>query len=216
MDNLHFPEIFDGRVMGFFTGKGIGLDVGHITGRRAFIPAHRGGAAVRVLEEGIGTRADAIVTARRDVLLGVRAADSVPILLYDGSRAIAAMCAGWESTAKGLLKLTVEEMARRFGSDPAQVLVAIGPALKWCCNEVNAEAANAVRGATGRGQYLRRAGGRQMLDLQRASVQQALSVGVEKKNISVVEECTHCMSWKYHSRRAGSRAGWQGGFIGFP
>jgi copper oxidase (laccase) domain-containing protein len=117
----------------------------------------------------------------------------------------------------------VKKMSEKFDSRPGDILLAVGPAIKWCCYEVGDEVVRAVKKSTGEDKYYHRTdGGRHFIDLQTLNVQQALSTGIKGKNISMVEECTHCTPGKYHSyrksqesadRQGGDR---QGGFIGFP
>src|SRR5436190_8067133 len=78
-------------------------------------------------------RADGLVSDRPDVALVVRAADCVPLLVGDArTRAVAAVHAGWRGTAARVAVAAVEAMAREFGSQPEDVVVAIGPAIGPC------------------------------------------------------------------------------------
>jgi YfiH family protein len=219
MDSMTFPEIFEGHVMGFFTDRRLGVDVEPLTGRKVYFPTQSHSDTVKVLASGLRpAKADAVITCRRDILLGVKTADCVPILLHDWNMSvIGAVHAGWKGTAKGILKKTIKKMKEKFNSRPGDILVAIGPAIKWCCYEVGEDVAKAVARATGDGDYCRTVKGKHLLDLQSSNIRQAIAMGINERNISLLEECTHCSSGKYHSyRQARGEAGRQGGFIGFP
>lgn len=73
---------------------------------------------------------DAFVTDLPGVAIGVRTADCVPILLYDPvHRVIAAVHSGWKGTVLKISKSTVTFLGERFGTDPADLQAAIGPAI---------------------------------------------------------------------------------------
>ena len=83
---------------------------------------------------------DASFTNARGLLLGVQTADCVPILLVDPKkRAVAAIHAGWRGTLARIALKTVGHMRMRFGSNPADILAALGPAIGGCCYEVGTE-----------------------------------------------------------------------------
>jgi YfiH family protein len=72
-------------------------------------------------------RADALVTDRPGVALGVLSADCVPILLADAqARVIGAAHAGWKGAKAGVAEATVRAMTR-LGADPGRIAAAIGP-----------------------------------------------------------------------------------------
>jgi hypothetical protein len=159
---------------------------------------------------------DAVITSRTDLLIGVRVADCVPLLLFDRKRrVIGAVHAGWRGTAAGILTKTIAAMEAGFLSSPGDLLVAVGPAIRWCCYGVGSEVAEAVEKATGKGEYLRMQGDAYCLDLPAANRQQALSAGVPEGNIWLSPECTSCLPEKYFSYRfSRGGTGRQYGLIG--
>ncbi|GAA3761482.1 peptidoglycan editing factor PgeF [Terriglobus aquaticus] len=73
---------------------------------------------------------DALMTDVPGILLTVQAADCTPVLLFDPVRgAIAAIHAGWRGTLARIVERAVGTMRLRYGSDPADVLAAIGPSV---------------------------------------------------------------------------------------
>ncbi len=71
---------------------------------------------------------DAIVSNQPGLALAVMVADCVPILVVDPvAGAAAAIHAGWRGTCARVAARTIEIMQREFGSDPANLLAAIGP-----------------------------------------------------------------------------------------
>lgn len=85
---------------------------------------------------------DALLTRDPGVLLVVQTADCVPILFADAkNRAIAAIHSGWRGTLARIAVKTLGRMKMEFGTEPEDVIAAIGPAIGRCCYEVGSEVA---------------------------------------------------------------------------
>jgi YfiH family protein len=209
-------------VKAFFTGKRPGVDLSRIaeitsvSTQSIYLPIQKHTDKVLPLDSFEPRIGDAVITDRKGVVIGVQGADCVPILLYDRrTLATGAVHAGWRGTAAELLRKTIEAMAGRFSSSPSDIAIAIGPGIRWCCYGVGHEVIDAVRKATGEGDYFRIAGEKYCLDLPTANRYQAISMGVGAENIWMSDECTFCLPQKYYSYRfAKGPAGRQGGFIG--
>ncbi|HEX4111100.1 MAG TPA: peptidoglycan editing factor PgeF [Stellaceae bacterium] len=84
-------------------------------------------------------RADALVTRRRGVALGILTADCVPVLFADADAGIiGAAHAGWRGAVGGVLDATVRAMVA-LGARPARIHAGIGPAIAQASYEVGAE-----------------------------------------------------------------------------
>ena len=85
---------------------------------------------------------DALVTNTKNSALTIKTADCFPILIADPvHRAVGAVHSGWRGTLLGILPGTIREMRRRFQSDPARLLFALGPGIRECCFEVGEDVA---------------------------------------------------------------------------
>lgn len=83
-------------------------------------------------------RADAMVTDRPGVLLGVVTADCAPVLLADREAGvIGAAHAGWRGAHGGVIENAVREM-ERLGARAGRIASAIGPAIAQPSYEVDA------------------------------------------------------------------------------
>jgi hypothetical protein len=162
-------------------------------------------------------QADAMWTERAGVLLGVAAADCVPILVADPSSGrIGVAHAGWQGTrlrvAQGLVRAMVGAGSRASG-----LVASLGPSIGPCCYAIDASRAEELR-ASGQGAHLREGqGGTIVLDLWSANVAQVRDLGVE--SIEVAGICTRSGGhdlWSYRGRDADGRYGTQLGFIGRP
>jgi YfiH family protein len=158
--------------------------------------------------------ADAIVSDDPSVALVVRVADCAPILLADVSTgAVGAIHAGWRSTMHRIADAAVATMRIRFGTNPIDLVAAIGPSLGVCCGEMGDEVVDAFRTAGHDSTALERwftqePGRRPHFDLWRANRDQLQHAGVPPSSIHVSGLCTRNHPDIFHSyRAAGLEAG---------
>jgi YfiH family protein len=161
-------------------------------------------------------KGDASITHRPGLLLAVQTADCVPILLVDPKkRAIAAIHAGWRGTLARIAAKTIGALQMQFGTNPRDLLAAIGPSIGPCCYEVGTEVATQFLSQfpdaptyfdefrTGDEpnpiQWLNMMPpGHQpppkgvLLDLRKANRSQLLVAGLRLQNIHTIELCTAC------------------------
>jgi YfiH family protein len=84
-------------------------------------------------------RADAMVTTRPGIALGILTADCAPVLFADRkSRVVGAAHAGWRGAITGVLDATVAAMAKH-GARPESMVAAIGPCIAQASYEVGPE-----------------------------------------------------------------------------
>jgi len=110
------------------------------------------GVAVAVCDGPWESRpvADALVTARPGLLLGVVTADCGPVLFADARAGIVgAAHAGWRGAVAGVLEATLEAM-RALGA--RQITAVVGPCIGQPSYEVGADLRDAVLAETGEGE----------------------------------------------------------------
>lgn len=74
--------------------------------------------------------ADALITQEPSLALTVFSADCGILLLYDPvHQAAGALHAGWRGCAGGIVEKTVRAMESHFGTNPAELLAAVGPCI---------------------------------------------------------------------------------------
>jgi YfiH family protein len=159
--------------------------------------------------------ADALWTDRGGVLLGIAAADCVPILVADPAAGrIGAAHAGWQGTRLRVAQALVRALVGA-GSRASAIVASIGPSIGPCCYTIDSGRAELIR-ASGQGGYLREAeAGVVVFDLWAASVAQLRDLGVESIEVSRI--CTRSGGqdlWSYRGRDLDWRYGTQLGFIG--
>jgi hypothetical protein len=169
--------------------------------------------------EVAGTEGDGLLTRDPGVVVAVWTADCLPVLMLDPVRlVVAAIHSGWRGTALRIAGKAVRRMAEEFGTDPADVLAAVGPGAGPCCYEVDepvlARLAEVYPGAAAsfaspRGE------GRALLDLGAAVRWDLKETGVPAENVTVVDQCTVCQpEWFFSYRREGRNAGRLAALIG--
>ncbi len=147
--------------------------------------------------------ADALISDDPSVALAIRVADCSPVLLADRrTGAAGAVHAGWRGTAAGIVGATVTAMREAFGTEPSDLVVAIGPTIGACCYEVGSDLVDAFA-AKGHPRHLidrwfqarpprRGEHGRPALrlDIPTANRDQLILAGVLESHIHVAGLCT--------------------------
>ena len=170
------------------------------------------------------TPADAVITALENVPLVVITADCLPILLYDAKRSVAAAVhAGWKGTALNISAKTVAAMSERLGSNPSDIVAAMGPFIGPCCYEVDERVVSSFESSIERRPdawsevFSPSADGkadRWMFDLAGANLLQLDAAGVACGNISLSPYCTCCSEGLFYShRRDGEKTGRQAAIL---
>lgn len=171
--------------------------------------------ATRANAGGMIDKADGVVTDVPGLPITQRFADCTPVLVYDPRRqAVGVAHAGWRGTVAGVTPALVRAMVEHFGSDPADLLAAVGPAIGPCCYEVGQEVVEAAGAAFAavRAEVLvaqdrpRNGNGAAdpsqpavHFDLWRANQWQFQQAGVQQ--IEVAGICTRCQRETFFSHR---------------
>ncbi|NOH04179.1 MAG: peptidoglycan editing factor PgeF [Chloroflexi bacterium] len=148
-------------------------------------------------------KADIIFTDNPEVTLFMRYADCVPLLFHDPKRHVIGIAhAGWMGTVKGVAEASIKGMQERYGSNPADVVVGIGPSIGVDHYEVGEDVAARFREKFGSDseRVLQTQNGSAYLDLWTANVIQLQNAGVE--HIQVSGLCTACNLNDWFSHRA--------------
>jgi YfiH family protein len=175
--------------------------------------------APRIDQICLDESADALVTNIKGILLSVRTADCVPILLYDRiNTAVAAIHAGWAGTLAGIGQKTIRRMTELYGTNPADIQAAIGPAIGGCCYEVDFDFHERFRKEYGEKvdkYFTLKSGSKPRCDLKAMNQAFLIAAGIPESSIEVSEYCTCCHPELFYShRRSGVRRGTMASFIG--
>ena len=173
-------------------------------------------------------RGDALLTNRSGLTLAILTADCVPVLVADTRRrVVAAFHAGWRPTLARIVERGIGTMRLQFGSQPKDLIAAIGPGIGGCCYSVGEEVrfefesqfayapslfsevydSDPVRDKypllflTARAPGHSNIGPQIHLDLIEANRRQLLDAGLRESEISIVGECTACTRLPNGQRR---------------
>jgi YfiH family protein len=172
---------------------------------------------------------DGLITDTPGLLLAIQSADCLPVIVVDAKRhAIGVFHAGWRGTVKRIVEKGVGEMRNHFGSDPKNLVAAIGPGIQGCCYQVGEEVRTKFESQFAYGSRLfrevkdsdpvrekypllfltARAPGHSelpvqlFLDLVEANRMQLQDAGVPPRNIDATASCTACHPDLFFSFRA--------------
>ncbi len=174
-------------------------------------------------------KADGQITDEPGFLLAVQTADCIPVLVADRKRrVVAAFHAGWRGTLKRIVESGVGQMRLAFGSQPEDLIAAIGPGIGLCCYAVGEEVLSEFESQFSYARELfkevfdsdpvrkkypmlfltQRAPGHSPIgpslhvDLVEANRRQLLAAGLKPDSIQVVGGCTQCHTDLFFSHRA--------------
>ena len=182
----------------------------HTTNVRVVTEEDRGKGIVR---ERDYTDVDGLVTNVPGICLVTSYADCVPLYFVDPvRRAVGLSHSGWRGTVGKIGKRTVELMRETFGSDPADLLAAVGPSVCMDCYEVSGDVIEAFRGAFREEDwpslFYQKPDGKYQLNLWKANELIFLESGIRPEHMAVTNVCTRCNSRILYSHRAmGDRRG---------
>jgi len=157
----------------------------------------------QTLEQAAAVEADGLLCAGTDAVLSVTVADCLPIFLSDRrTGAFGIVHSGWRGT--GIVLEALALMAARFGTQPGDLTVVIGPGIGACCYAVPEDRAVFFAAEYGPETVHRREDGVPRLDLRAANTGLLGRAGVEE--IRVVTDCTSCSTKLGSFRRQGPAA----------
>jgi len=179
-----------------------------------------------------GCKGDGLMTDEPGVLLGIQTADCIPVLVADRKRrVVAAFHAGWRGTVKRIVEAGIGRMRLEYGSQPEDLIAAIGPGIGACCYAVGEEVQSSFESQFAYASELfyevdladsqealrarypmlflsQRTPGRSPIDpslhlnLAEANRRQLLDAGVKPSAIQLVGGCTSCQTELFFSHRA--------------
>ena len=140
---------------------------------------------------------DALITNIPGVFLIIQTADCQAVMMVDPKKNVVAnVHVGWQGNIQDIIGETIGEMTHRFGCNPADVKVGIGPSLGPCCAEFinyRTEIPEAFWCYKDDDNHI---------DLWAISSHQLAAAGVMKENLFVSRVCTKCHADTFFSYRA--------------
>ncbi len=154
-----------------------------------------------VVEAAAGTakppEADALLLGKTGLTAGVLTADCLPIIIADpATKVTAAVHAGRVGVFENIVGATIKNLSAKYKSNPANMIVAIGPGIKDCCYKLEEDIFEDRYKSFKRYYTL---DGR--LDMVSPVERQLIEEGVLGKNIIDSGICTSCSSGDFFSHR---------------
>ncbi|MBV9217287.1 MAG: peptidoglycan editing factor PgeF [Acidobacteria bacterium] len=137
--------------------------------------------------------ADALISNIPRVLLAAKTADCVPVLIGDPvTGSFAAVHAGWRGTAQSIVIKAINKLSEVYGTDPHNLICAIGPAASKCSYEVGQDVIDQFAAAFQRSEkyFEPTRDGHALVDLHDANRDQLIDSGVMEEKISTAPFCT--------------------------
>ena len=156
---------------------------------------------------------DGLVTNVPGVCLVTFYADCVPLYFVDPvKKAVGLSHSGWRGTVGKIGQKTVEKMQKEYGSDPKDILAAVGPSICQDCYEVSQDVAEQFQEnfpeSTWKEIFYRKENGKYQLNLWKANELILKEAGITEEHIAVTNVCTRCnSSILYSHREMGERRG---------
>ena len=150
---------------------------------------------------------DGLITNVPGLTLTTFYADCVPLYFVDPvHKAIGLSHSGWRGTVGRMGAVTLQRMQEEYGTDPANVIAAIGPSICQDCYEVTEvviqEFQNAFEPKFHKQLFYRKENGKYQLNLWAANEIVLTEAGVPREQIAITNVCTCCNGDKLFSHRA--------------
>lgn len=166
------------------------------------------------------TDIDGMITDVPGLVLATFYADCVPLYFADPvHHAVGLSHSGWRGTVQKIGAVTIKKMAEEYGSDPADIKVAIGPSICQKCYEVSLDVVEEFKNAFDQKHWEKlfyaKENGKYQLNLWEANRIIFVESGILEENISMPNICTCCNPELLFSHRAShGKRGNLGAFLG--
>ena len=176
----------------------------HTTNVRKVTEEDRGKGLVNPLDY---TDVDGLITNVSGLCLSTFYADCVPLYFVDPvKKAIGLSHSGWRGTVGKIGQVTIQKMTEEYGTNPADVIAAIGPSICQACYEVSEDVIEQFQAVFAKEHweklYYKKENGKYQLDLWKANEIVLLEAGVLRDHIAVTNVCTCCNADVLFSHRA--------------
>ena len=146
---------------------------------------------------------DGLVTQNPDIVLTLKVADCVPVYLYEPCKKMIGMVhSGWRGTVEKIVPNTIQLMLEN-GAETGEIRCFLGPAIGFCCYEVDGEVAHKFDDEAKMKMETRKwkVGLHEQISLQLAAA------GIPEENIQTSDMCTYesqdCHSYRRNGKNAG-------------
>lgn len=197
--NENFAENFKrfAQAVGFDENKAVGINYAHSPD---VYQAHMEDAGKGIFGEPLPEFCDGLYTDEIALPILSFHADCVPLFFYDPKRRAVAVChAGWRGVAAHMVQNTVESLVA-VGCKESHILAAIGPCISVDHFEVGEDVKDIFYRQYG-SSVIQTRNDKLYVDLNKACVQDMLSAGLKRENITDPALCTYAEQDLFFSHR---------------
>ena len=153
---------------------------------------------------------DGLITNNPEIILINKVADCVPVYIYEATLQIIGLIhSGWRGTAECIVNNAINKMLE-MGANEKDIHIFLGPAIGFCCYEVDGEVASNYNNKAKR----KMENGKWKVGLHKQICIQLIEMGIPSTNLKLSNICTF-ESPSFHSyRRDGSQAARMFAFMG--
>lgn len=159
---------------------------------------------------------DGLYTDKKNLALMTFHADCTPIFYYDPVKKVVALAhAGWRGTFLNITGKMVRELKGKFGSNPSDIITAIGPSLGKCCFEVDKDVADMFLNENETFKnFMEIRPPKYHFNLWEINKLLLMNEGIGEENIEIAGLCTKCNNDLFFSHRGqGGKRGLMAGII---
>lgn len=176
----------------------------HTTNVRVVTGADRGKGLIKPCDY---SEVDGLVTNEPGLCLTTFYADCVPLFFLDPVKKVIGLShSGWRGTTGRIGEKTLEVMKNTYGSNPEDVLAAIGPSICQACYEVSEDVIDVFRQhfleKYWNVLFYKKENGKYQLDLWKANEIVLKEAGIKEEHLAVTNLCTCCNPELLFSHRA--------------
>lgn len=156
---------------------------------------------------------DGLITDIPGLCLSTFYADCVPLFFVDPvHKAIGLSHSGWRGTVGKIGNVTIQRMKEEYGSNPSDMVAAIGPSICQECYEVSEDVIIEFQKSFAKKHwndlYYKKENGKYQLNLWQANEIILEEAGVLRENIAVTNLCTCCNhEWLFSHRASQGKRG---------
>lgn len=147
---------------------------------------------------------DGLVTNQSGITLFTFYADCVPMFFLDKKKKVVGVAhGGWKGTVGRIAGNMIDTMTREYGSNPKDILVAIGPSISDCCFEVNKDVYDKFKAVFKNIEEIAKpiCDSKWNIDLKKANRIILEEKDIPLENITISKICTSCSNDVFFSYR---------------
>lgn len=155
-------------------------------------------------------KTDGLITSDKNINLVTKFADCTPVVIYDPTKKLlSSLHSGWRGTAQKIAPKGIDDLVQKYGADPKDLIVFVGPAISAEDFEVGEDLVQIFeKNHPEIGQYLTpKNNGKFQFDMQKLLFKDLIDQGILEENIYYSDLNTYQNPLLHSYRRDGQNSG---------